>query len=92
MGFSGSGIKVFALRLEVIAEAFRDGEKVTPRTLAKHGFVRLPKGNGKTVRIKILGGGRPKKLIFENVNVSRRAAEAIITAGGEIRNIKHGTT
>jgi len=67
---------------------FSPGEKVTPRTLDQRGVINLPRHRNNVV-VKILSRGEiTKKLIFENVQVSKPAADKIFASGGEVRNIK----
>lgn len=83
--FSPVSAPALAVDLELIEQNFKPGEKVTPRVLVARGLIRFSKGDE---RVKVLDRGNlTKKLIFENINASRKAAEKIIAAGGELRNI-----
>ena len=67
--------------LDVINEAFKDGETVNLQALKDLCIV---KGNG--VEAKILSNGEiSKKVVVEGLKVSASAAEKIKAAGGEIR-------
>lgn len=87
----GFSFKSFAktydvLDLSTIEKNFKNGEKVTPKTLATKGLINTHKGT--LPKIKILGQGvLTKKLIFENLAVSKSIAHKIIALGGEIRNL-----
>ncbi len=73
-----------AVDLSMLENNFNNGEKVTPRTLAAKHLVDL--SQGRAPRIKVLDAGRiTKKLILENLAVSKPAAAKILAAGGEVR-------
>lgn len=77
--YSITRIKPFALNL-VALEAFKDGDTVSPKTLAAKGLVGLSVTN-----IKILGtGDLSRKLSFEGVAVSASAKAKIEKAGGTV--------
>ncbi len=83
--FSPTSSPVVPIDLALVEKNFRAGEKVTPSVLETRGLVRLTKGE----RVKVLDrGALTKKIIFENINASKRAAEKIIALGGELRNIE----
>ena len=72
--------------LRSLQKNFKNGEKVTPRTLKEKGLVNYRKG--RLPKVKVLGGGDfNKKLILENMAVSKKAASKILAAGGEIRTL-----
>lgn len=82
-GFSNYPFKkeYVVVSLDVINEAFKDGETVNLQALKDLCIV---KGNG--VDAKILSNGEiSKKVVVEGLKVSASAAEKIKAAGGEIR-------
>lgn len=82
-GFSNYPFKkeYVVVSLDVINEAFNDGETVNLQALKDLCIV---KGNG--VEAKILSNGEiSKKVVVEGLKVSASAAEKIKAAGGEIR-------
>ncbi len=86
---SASRTPLFRVTLKELNENFKDGEKVTPRTLDRKKIIKLPAGNKNNVKVKVLDRGEiNKKLILENINASKSAAGKIFNAGGEIRNVK----
>ena len=75
--------KFFAINLSDLDKVFSDGEIVTPKTILEKKLVKREKG--KIPRIKILGNGKiTKKLIIENLAISKTATENITKAGGKI--------
>jgi len=86
-GFSATSVPVISIDLDVVEKNFKSGEKVTPRVLHNRDIIDLGSKTPRP-RVKILGRGKlTKKLIFENISASERAASAIIEHGGEIRNV-----
>lgn len=82
-GFSNYPFKkeYVVVSLDVINEAFKDGETVNLQALKDLCII---KGNG--VEAKILSNGEiSKKVVVEGLKVSASAAEKIKAAGGEIR-------
>ena len=82
-GFSNYPFKkeYVVVSLDVINEAFKDGETVNLQALKDLCIV---KGNG--VEAKILSNGEiSKKVVVEGLKVSASAAEKIKAAGGEIK-------
>jgi large subunit ribosomal protein L15 len=78
-GFQSQHAKDDVVTLDMLAKAFGDGAKVTPRTLLKKGLI-----DGR--RVKILGSGAlKKKLVVIGCSVSGAAKEKIVAAGGEVR-------
>lgn len=72
--------------LGIINRNFNPGEKVTPRTLIQRRMINF--GKGVAPRVKVLAEGQiNKKLIFEGLAVSRKAAEKILLQGGEVRQL-----
>lgn len=80
-GFRSPYPKMIAVNILSLDKKFKDGERVTPKTLLKKGLV------GKMrVAVKILGNGDiKKKLIIEGCAVSKSAKEKIEKAGGKIQ-------
>lgn len=73
------------LSLSVLENVFNPGEKVNPSTLVEKGIISFKKGGHP--KVKILAVGRlTKKLILENVAVSKKVANKVLALGGEIRN------
>lgn len=71
--------QVASLNLKSLG-AFKEGETVSPASLAEKGLI------GAIGPVKILGVGTlDKKLIFENVQMSASAKSAIEKAGGTIQ-------
>lgn len=67
-----------------INKRFKEGEVVSPKTL---GLARAPHNNKLYAgRVKILGGGEiSKKLVFQDILLSKSARDKIIKAGGSIK-------
>ncbi len=66
--------------LDAINRAFKDGERVEPKTLLKRHLV-MTNTNG----IKVLGDGTlKKKLMFSKVTLSKSATKKVAAAGGTI--------
>ena len=75
--------------LDILENNFNNGEKVTPKTLKNKGLVSFRKGV--KPRVKILDGGKiTKKLILENLAISKNAANKILAIGGEVRALPTG--
>ena len=73
---------MYAINLSSIEEAFEAGASVSPQMLLKNGLIEMK--NGKTPKIKILGGGElTKKVSFIGVAVSGSAKAKIEKAGGK---------
>lgn len=65
--------KPTVVNLDVIEKNFKDGEKVSPQTLAEKGIIKR-----KTAKVKILGSGEiTKKIIVENCQISKSAKAKI---------------
>lgn len=82
-GFSNYPFKkeYVVVSLDVINEAFKDGETVNLQALKDLCIVK-----GMNVDAKILSNGEiSKKVVVEGLKVSASAAEKIKAAGGEIR-------
>ncbi len=82
--FKSLFLKPVVLNLRDIEKVFKDGEIVNPKTLFGKGLI-----SGKEsalLRIKILGEGEiSKKLVFQNVLLSKSARAKIEKAKGAIR-------
>jgi len=86
--FSIPRAKRIVLGLGILDKHFKAGQKVTPKTLHKHGLINTPYRKSGFV-VKILDRGKiTRKLIFENIDVSKTAADKIFAAGGEVRHVK----
>lgn len=76
--------KPITISLTVIETHFKDGDKVSPATLAKKGIVKHYKGAKQA--IKILGTGElTKKVIISNCTLSEGAKAAIEKLGGSVK-------
>lgn len=65
--------KPTVVNLDVIEKNFKDGEKVSPQTLAEKGIIKR-----KVAKVKILGSGEiTKKIIVENCQISKSAKAKI---------------
>ena len=70
------------VNVENLEHAYKDGETVTPKDLAKKGLIR--RRDGKVPTVKILGSGKISKgLTIKNCKVSKTAKEKIEKAGGK---------
>ncbi|HTM69222.1 MAG TPA: 50S ribosomal protein L15 [Candidatus Binatia bacterium] len=78
-GFQSHHAKLPTVGLAQIDKAYKNGDSVTPYSLAKKGLV--PAGSG---RVKVLGGKLKKKLSVKGCIVSEPAKEAITAAGGTV--------
>lgn len=86
--FSKQQVKRIVLNLGVLDKHFKAGQKVTLKTLQKQGLINTPyrKSN---FTVKVLDRGKiTQKLIFENIDVSKSAADKIFAVGGEVRHVK----
>jgi large subunit ribosomal protein L15 len=73
---------IFAVTLERIASAFKEGDHVTPQELIKRGI--LPKG----MRVKVLHSvGFAKKISVSAHAISEKAKAAVESAGGTVKLI-----
>ena len=70
------------VNVDVLAKYFKEGDEVSPQSLAKAGLIAKIKEP-----IKILGRGEleVKGLIFKNVEVSQTARQKIEARGGKIK-------
>lgn len=76
--------KPIILNLEIIDKKFKNDEIVSPTVLFEKKI--LSKKNGSLSEVKILGQGEiSKKLIFQNVLLSKSARDKIVKAGGIIK-------
>lgn len=72
------------LNLGFLGNKFRDGEKITPLSLLRAGFIK--KQGKRKLLVKILGEGNlVKKFSFSGCEFSASAKEKILKAGGEIK-------
>jgi large subunit ribosomal protein L15 len=80
-GYSAPSLKQkpAVVNLDIIEKNFKEGEKVSPKTLAEKGIIKR-----KEAKIKILGKGEiSKKIIVENCQISKSAKAKIEKAGGQ---------
>lgn len=67
----------------ILEKHFEVGEKVTPNSLHEKGIVK--KNDGKIPQVKLLSSGKlTKQLLVESCQISSKAKEKIIKAGGSI--------
>lgn len=79
--------KPIVINLEILEKKFKEGDKVTPKTLTEKGVLGLRKG--KIPEVKLLGSGNvTKKLLVSECQISASAREKIIKAGGTVKNNK----
>ena len=80
-GFKSNTPKEQPVNLKQINQFFKEGEEVTPVTLAERGLINKKKGE-----VKILGDGKlsVKKLSFSGVKASKSAREQIEKMEGKI--------
>jgi large subunit ribosomal protein L15 len=75
---------VSSVNLDVLDKKFKEGETVSPETLASKRILR--RVDGKLPAVKILSKGELKKaLVFNDCSVSKSAKEKIEKAGGTIK-------
>lgn len=81
-GFNAkSKVEAQAVNLDVLEEAYKDGEVVSKESLIEKGIARK-----NSEKIKVLAKGEiKKKLVIEGLAVSESAAERIKKAGGSIK-------
>ena len=85
--FKSLAIPFTVVNLDILEKNFKAGEKITPKILKAKGLVSF--GKGTLPQVKVLDEGRlTKKVILENLAVSRGAADKIISLGGEVRNLQ----
>lgn len=73
--------KPAVLNLGKIGTIFQDGDSINHAALLKKGLIRSEKQ-----AVKILGDGKiDKKLVFENLPVSKAARDKITNAGGSVK-------
>ncbi len=79
-GFKSHYPKFAVVNLSNLEKKFKDGERVTPKTLLEKGLV------GKMgERVKILGNGElKKKIVIEGCAVSESVRQAVEKSGGKI--------
>jgi large subunit ribosomal protein L15 len=72
------------VNLKRLEESFKNGEKVTPKTLLSKKVIN--RKSGKTPKVKILGTGDiTKKIKISGCKISKTAKEKIEKAGGEVK-------
>lgn len=77
-------VRMKAVNLAVLAENFKDGEKVDLTALLAKGLVK--KAGGQNPTVKLLAGGEfSKKLTVVGLNMSVAAKSAIEKAGGTVK-------
>jgi len=87
-GFKSRNPKKLAINLSVLEAKFKDGEKVNAKSLKEKKVIRKI-----SQAIKILSEGEiTKKIIIENIEISKKAKEKIEKAGGKIEEKKEKTT
>ena len=75
--------KPLGLNVDFLAEEFKSGELISPKTLLERKLIRRIKG--RLPQVKILGRGKlTKKLKVKNCQFSKSAKEKIEKAGGTI--------
>lgn len=81
--FNSFQIKAIPVNLAILESSFKNGEEITPATLAKKNIIRISKGKAK--KVKILGTGElTKKLSVSGCEISESAKESIEKAGGSV--------
>lgn len=79
-GFNSPHAKAATINLDVIAKHFGKGDVVAPTSLKKRGLITTTKHG-----VKILSDGElPHAVKVQGCAVSKKAAEKILAAGGEI--------
>lgn len=74
------------VNLSQISNAFKDGDKVNPKTLIQAGLV--SNRNGKTPMVKILATGElDKKIFVSKCFVSGATKDKVLKAGGEVKEL-----
>ena len=80
---TADGKKNAVVNVENLEHSYKDGETVTPQSLAEKGLVR--RVDGKVPSVKILGSGKIKKsLTIKNCKISKSAEDKIKKAGGDL--------
>ncbi len=81
-GFKSLNDKKLAINLKTLETKFKDGEKVNFESLKEKGLIRKI-----SQVVKILSEGDiTKKIVIENLLISKKAQEKIEKAGGKIEN------
>jgi len=79
-GFKSLNKKALAINLDKLNFKFEDGDKINLKTLKEKKLIRK-----EAQLVKILSEGKiSKKLIVENLKISKKAQEKIEKAGGEV--------
>ncbi len=81
-GFKSKNPKSQVVNLSLINEYFKDGDIVSPETLLAKKIIATIKN-----KVKILGNGelRLKKIIFQNVKLSKTAFDKVKAAGAVVQ-------
>ncbi len=73
----------FIVNIGLLESKFKEGDKITPKTLLEAGAISLFKG--KIPKVKLLGDGNlTKKLLVAECQISSSAKEKIEKAGGKV--------
>jgi large subunit ribosomal protein L15 len=80
-GFKSKNPKFQVINITLVNEYFKDGDIVSPETLLGKKLVSTTKN-----KVKILGNGdlKLKKIVFQNVKLSKTAFDKVKTAGAVI--------
>lgn len=80
-GFKSLNKKNLAINLNQLNSKFEDGDKINNKSLKEKGLIRKENQG-----VKILSEGKiNKKIIIENLLISKKAQEKIEKAGGEVK-------
>ncbi|MEK7596465.1 MAG: uL15 family ribosomal protein [Patescibacteria group bacterium] len=72
-----------AINIGDFSAYFKDGDKVTPKTLMEKGLLKLK--SGRMPAVKILGAGElDKKILVEDCQISESARKKIKKSGGNV--------
>ncbi|OHA16119.1 MAG: hypothetical protein A3A10_00205 [Candidatus Tagabacteria bacterium RIFCSPLOWO2_01_FULL_42_9] len=75
--------KPIVVNIGLLEKKFKEGDKITPKTLLEAGIIGFSKG--KMPKVKLLGSGVvAKKLLVSECQISKQAKEKIVKAGGEV--------
>ena len=76
--------KPVIINLKTLEKKFKEGDKITPKTLLEAGVISYIKG--RIPKVKLLGSGAiTKKLLVAECQISQSAKEKIEKAGGTIK-------
>lgn len=80
-GFKSLNEKNLAINLDQLNAKFKDGDKINNKSLKEKGLIRK-----ENQAVKILSDGKiDKKIVVENLLISKKAQEKIEKAGGEVK-------